>query len=139
MRSIDDILRKTRTIAVLGAHHERHRAAFYVPDYLAEQGYRILPVNPTLDTAELWGQPVRRTLAELDEAVDMVDVFRRSSLLPQHTADILAMDPLPKCVWLQLGVRNDAVARQLEAAGIEVVQNLCTLAEHKRRNIGPVG
>jgi len=138
MSTIDDMLRNTRVIAVLGAHHERHRAAFYVPDYLATQGYRIIPVNPTLDAKQLWGEPVRNTLAEIAEPVDMVDVFRRSELLPRHLGDMLAMQPRPNYVWLQLGVRNDRVAQQLVAAGIEVVQDLCTLAEHKGRNIGPV-
>jgi predicted CoA-binding protein len=136
--STESILRASRVIAVLGAHHEEERAAFYVPDYLHQQGYRILPVNPTLAGRTLWGEPVRSTLAELTEPVDMVDVFRRSSKVAGHVADILAMEPRPAVVWLQLGVRNDAAAAELAAAGIEVVQDRCTLADHRRYGIGPI-
>lgn len=131
MQRAFEILETTRTIAVLGAHREAHRAAFYVPDYLAEVGYQIHPVNPTLLGATLWGRPVRATLAELDEPIDLVDVFRRSDKVIDHVDDILAMDPLPKVVWLQLGVRNDAAAARLAAAGVEVIQDRCTLADHK--------
>lgn len=129
---IERVLRECRVVAVLGAHAEPGRPAFYVPDYLHQQGYRVLPVNPMLVGSELWGQPVRARLADLDEPVDMVDVFRRSGHLPQHTPDILAMRPLPAVVWLQLGIRNDAVARELADAGIDVVQSRCTMADHRR-------
>lgn len=125
-------------MAVLGAHDEQHRPAFYVPEYLASQGYRILPVNPHLVGRQLFGEPVRATLAELDEPVDLVDIFRRSQWLPNHVADILAMSPPPRWVWFQLGIRNDRVAQTLTAAGIEVVQDRCTLADHKRFAVGPV-
>jgi hypothetical protein len=133
------ILRSARTIAVLGAHQETARAAFYVPDYLFEQGYRILPVNPALKGATLWCEPIRASLAELGEPVDIVDVFRRSDLVPGHLDDLLAMRPRPRVVWMQLGVRSDDVARRLEAEGIEVVQDRCTLADHRRLGIGRVG
>jgi uncharacterized protein len=124
---------------VLGAHDEPSRPAFYVPDYLYQQGYRILPVNPALSGRTLWGEVVRATLAEIAEPVDIVDVFRRPELLSGHTSDILSMKPLPRLVWLQLGIRNDAFARAITAAGIDVVQDRCTLADHRRMGIGPVG
>jgi hypothetical protein len=133
------VLRAARTIAVLGAHHEPARPAFYVPDYLHAQGYRILPVNAVLAGQTLWGEPVRATLAELGQPVDLVDVFRRAELLPGHLDDLLAMSPRPRLVWLQLGVRNDAFARAVEAAGIDVVQDRCTLADHRSLGVGPVG
>ena len=133
------VLSEARTVAVLGAHALTRKPAHYVPDYLHGQGYRILPVNPVFAGQTLWGETVSRTLAELGEPVDVVDVFRRSELLPPHVADILAMEPRPRLVWLQLGIRNDAVARQLLAAGIEVIQNRCMLADHQRMQLGPVG
>jgi uncharacterized protein len=136
---IESALRGARTIAVLGAHEQPSRPAFYVPDYLREQGYRILPVNPQLAGKILWGEAVRATLAELKEAIDIVDVFRRPELLPEHLTDILAMEPRPRIVWLQLGIRNDAFARAVQGAGIDVVQDRCTLADHRRMRIGPVG
>ncbi|MCB9742557.1 MAG: CoA-binding protein [Alphaproteobacteria bacterium] len=124
-----------RVVAVLGAHHERHRAAFYVPDYLHHQGYRILPVNPSLVGRTLWGEPVRASLTELPQAPDLVDVFRRSDALPAHLPELLASGaPL---VWFQLGVRNDAVAARLVEAGVDVVQDRCTLADHRRWGLGP--
>lgn len=131
-------LRDARTIAVLGAHADPSRAASYVPEYLHAQGYRVLPINPQMAGQTLWGERVRASLAELGEAVDIVDVFRRPDLLPGHLDDILAMKPRPRLVWLQLGIRNDAFARAVESAGIDVVQDHCTLADHRRLGIGPV-
>ena len=90
-----ELLTSSKVVAVLGAHPEQARAAYYVPDYLSGVGYRILPVNPGFVGQTLWGEPFRATLAELGEAVDVVDVFRRSSWLPQHVDDILAMAPGP--------------------------------------------
>ena len=136
---IADVLRAARTIAVLGAHEQPQKPAFYVPEYLHERGYRIVPVNPVLAGEVLWGETVRGTLAEIDEPVDVVDVFRRPELLMGHMADLLAMKPRPKLVWLQLGIRDDAFARAVQAAGMDVVQDRCTLADHRRLGIGRVG
>jgi predicted CoA-binding protein len=121
-----------RHIAVLGAHPEMHRAAYYVPAYLEQHGYRIFPVNPVYAGSSLFGATVRATLTELDESIDVVDVFRRNEHLPAHLPEILAMKPSPRVVWLQLGVFHPPVERALEDAGIEVVSNLCMLAEHRR-------
>lgn len=125
------ILEAARTVAVLGAHIEPSRPAYYVPDYLHDNGYRIFPVNPGHVGMSLWGQPVRAKLTEIDEPIDMVDVFRRSEALPSHLDEILGMEPLPKFVWFQQGIANDDVAEILEAAGIEVIQDHCTLADHR--------
>ena len=135
---IRQALTEARTVAVLGAHAETTKPAHYVPAYLHAQGYRILPVNPAFAGQTLWGETVRGSLAELGEPVDVVDVFRRGEHVPMHLADILAMEPRPRRVWLQLGIRNDAVARELLAAGIEVVQDRCMLADHRRLGLGPV-
>jgi len=130
---ISRILNEAKTIAILGAHAKPERPAHYVPVYLQEHGYRVLPVNAPRAGSELFGERVRATLAELGEPVDIVDVFRRAEALEEHLPEILAMKPLPKLVWLQLGIRNDAFAQQLLNAGIDVVQDRCTLAEHKAR------
>lgn len=135
---VREALTGARIIAVLGAHDQPSRPAFYVPDYLHQQGYRLIPVNPALAGRTLWGEQVRATLAEIGEPVDIVDVFRRPELLPGHVEEILAMKPPPRIVWLQLGIRNDAFARTIVAAGIDVVQDRCTLADHRRMGIGPV-
>jgi uncharacterized protein len=127
-----NVLERSRVVAVLGAHREAHRPAFYVPDYLHQHGYRVVPVNPGLVGQTLWGEPVRAHLTELGEAVDLVDVFRRPAAIDDHLADFLAMRPAPRVVWFQLGIRNDRVAAALVAAGIDVVQDRCTLADHRR-------
>jgi uncharacterized protein len=133
---IREILTGSPTIAVLGIHDEPEKAAFYVPEYLHDEGYRIIGVNPNFTDQTLLGEKVRATLAEIGEPIDLVDVFRRSEQIPEHVEDILAMKPRPKVVWLQLGIRNDDAAKILEAAGIVVVQNRCTLADHQRLGLG---
>lgn len=131
-----EILTTSPTIAVLGVHHEPEKAAYYVPEYLHDEGYRIIGVNPQFHGKQLFGEPVRNTLAEIGEPVDLVDVFRRAELIPDHIEDILAMNPRPRVVWFQLGIKNEDAARILEAAGITVVQNRCTLADHQRLGLG---
>lgn len=130
--AIERILSEARTVAVLGAHPDRTKAAHFVPAYLDAQGYRVLPVNPTYPDEPLWGRRPVATLAEVTEPVDVVDVFRRSENVAGHEADILAMAPRPKVVWLQQGIRDDAFAERLEAEGITVVQDACMMALHKK-------
>lgn len=131
-----EILTTSPTVAVLGVHREQEKAAYYVPEYLHDEGYRIIGVNPRFHGEQLFGEPVRDTLAEIAEPVDLVDVFRRSTAIPEHVEDILAMKPRPRVVWFQLGIRNEEAARILEAAGITVVQNRCMLADHQRLALG---
>lgn len=133
---IREILSSSPTIAVLGIHHEPEKAAFYVPEYLHDEGYRIIGVNPMFTEQTLFGEKVLSTLAEIKEPVDLVDVFRKPEQIPDHVEDILAMKPRPKVVWFQLGIKNDDAAKILEAAGITVVQNRCTLADHQRLGLG---
>jgi predicted CoA-binding protein len=130
------ILTTSPTVAVLGIHREPEKAAYYVPEYLHDEGYRIIGVNPRFRGEALFGEPVRATLAEIGEPVDLVDVFRRPAAIPEHIEDILAMKPRPKVVWFQLGIKHDESARILEAAGITVVQNHCMLADHQRLALG---
>ena len=118
------ILADTRRIAVLGIKTEAQRGqpAFYVPEYMAEAGYDIVPVPVYYpDVVEILGEPVYRTLAEIPEPVDMVNVFRRPSDIPPHLPDILASKP--RVVWMQSGISHEAVAEALARAGIKVVQD----------------
>ena len=131
-----EILTTSPTIAVLGVHSEPEKAAFYVPDYLHDEGYRIIGVNPRFAGEELFGEKVRSTLAEIGEPIDIVEVFRRSERIQDHVEDMLAMSPRPKVVWFQLGIKNEDAAHILEAAGILVVQNRCMLADHQRLGLG---
>jgi len=130
------ILAEARTVAVLGAHPDPERAAHYVPAYLHDKGYEILPVNVTKKGQNLWDRPVAARLDEVAGPVDVVDVFRASENLPGHVAEILAMEPLPDVVWFQKGIRHDEVARELEAHGIEVVQDACMMEMHERLGLG---
>ncbi len=130
------ILEHSPTVAVLGIHRAVEKPAFYVPEYLHDQGYRVIGVNPAFLGETLFGEPVRATLAELTEPIDLVDVFRRAEAIPAHLDDILAMRPLPKVVWFQLGITNDDAAAELERAGIIVIQDRCTLADHRRLGLG---
>ena len=129
-QSLKRILQESHTIAVLGASMTAHRPAFYVPDYLHAHGYRVLPVNPRYVGETQWGEPFRGTLAELGEPVDLVDVFRRSELLMPHLDDLLACRP--KVVWLQQGIQSDELAAALDHEGIDIVQDECTYALHRR-------
>ena len=126
------VLARSRVVAVLGAQRDPYLPAHYVPDYLHRHGYRILAVNPFHLGHTLWGEPFRAHLTEVTDAVDLVDVFRRPDALDDHLPDFLAMDPHPRTVWFQLGIRNDRVASALAAAGIDVVQDRCTKADHTR-------
>ena len=129
---VRSILEQARVIAVLGAHNIQGKPACYVPQYLHDVGYRVIPVNPRFVGETLFGERVRATLAEIEMPVDIVDVFRRPEHIPPHVPDMLAMRPRPKLVWLQLGITNDDVAEQLVREGIDVVQDRCTLADHRR-------
>lgn len=131
LQRVRQILQDNRVVAVLGAHVNVSKPAYYVPQYLFDQGYTIVPVNPGYVGETLFEHPVAASLAELEQPIDIVDVFRRSEAVPAHLDDILAMNPLPKVVWLQSGIRNDEVAAKLREAGIEVIQNRCMLADHR--------
>ena len=134
------VLARSRVVAVLGAQLDPRLPAHYVPAYLHRQGYRVLPVNPRHQGQILWGEPVRAHLAELAEPIDIALVFRRAEHLDDHQADLLALEPRPRVVWLQLGIRNDRVAGALAAAGIDVIQDRCTMADHRRfRQAGLLG
>jgi hypothetical protein len=131
--SIQRILEETERIAVLGIKPESRssKAAHYVPKYLQEAGYDVVPV-PTYypDIDEILGQPVYREVAAVPGPLDMVNVFRRARDIPPHIDDILEKEP--RVVWFQLGIRHDPSAERLAKAGIRVVQNRCTMADHRR-------
>jgi hypothetical protein len=130
--SLRRILREARTVAVLGAKAQPSEPAHYVPAYLAREGYRVLPVNPTLAGRRILGQAVVSTLADLPGPVDVIEVFRRPEYLPGHATEVLALAWRPAVVWFQLGIRHDGAAERLARAGIRVVQDRCMMPEHRR-------
>lgn len=128
---IKRVLKEAARVAVLGAHTTEVKAAHYVPRYLHLNGFEVYPVNPVFEGERLFSRAVQASLGSLDDAMDVVDVFRRAEHLEGHVTDILAMTPLPKVVWFQLGIKNDRVAQQLCDAGIDVIQDRCMLADHQ--------
>jgi uncharacterized protein len=130
---IQEVVKRSRRIAVLGIKTEEQagQPAFDVAEYLVGAGLEVVPVPVYYPEAkEILGRPVYRRLQDIPGDIDLVDVFRRPSDVAQHLDDILAKKP--KAVWFQLGIRNDAVADTLAAAGIDVVQDRCLLVEHGR-------
>lgn len=122
-------LAKVKTIAVVGASPNEARPSFGVMRFLIARGYAITPVNPGQAGGDIQGQTVVAALADLGAPVDMIDVFRASDAIPAIAEEILALPWKPKLVWLQLGIRNDAAAVKLEAAGIAVIMNRCPAIE----------
>lgn len=138
-RIIDDdaglaeVVRSLKRVAVLGIKTEEQRTqpAFYVPEYLDAAGIEVIPVPVYYpEVTSILGKRVVRQLREVPGPVDCVDVFRRPSDIEQHLEDLLALRP--RVVWFQLGIRHDAAAARLVAAGIDVVQDRCLLVEHRR-------
>ena len=130
--SIVELLRGTKTIAVLGIKPETHSSqpAFYVSKYMQNAGYDIIPVPVYYPgVTEILGEKVYRKLMEIPSEVDMVNVFRRPQDIPQHVDDIIAKRP--RSVWFQLGIVNDEAAERLAEAGIKVVQDKCLMVEHR--------
>jgi len=132
-KTMRDIIRQTKTIAVLGIKPESHadQPAHYVPAHMAAAGYEIIPVPVYYpDVTEILGKKVYRKLTDIGRPIDMVNVFRRSKDIPPHIDDIIAAKP--KSVWFQLGIRNDEAARRLAEAGIKVIQDRCLMVEERQ-------
>ena len=123
------ILREAKTIAVVGLSAKPHRAGYYVPAYLQDQGYRIIPVNPYLKTDTL-GEKVYADLESLSEPVDLVLFFRRGEEIPPIIP--FALKTGAKAVWLQLGIFSEDAKKMTEDAGLDFIQNACMLVEHRR-------
>ncbi|NEU13076.1 CoA-binding protein [Methylobacterium sp. BTF04] len=126
------ILTQTRTIALVGASASPVRPSHLVCKYMLSRGYGVIPVNPGLAGHTLLGQPVFGRLADLPGPVDMVEIFRNSDAAGGIVDAALALPVLPKVIWMQLGVRDDAAAERAEAAGVTVVMNRCPKIEFGR-------
>ena len=135
---ISSVLGDVRRIAIVGASANTVRPSFFVAKYLLAKGYDVLPVNPGRAGGEIAGVPAYASLADVPGAIDMVDVFRRVDALPGIVDEVLALEPLPKVVWLQLAIRDDEQASRLESRGIRVVQDRCPKIEYARLS-GEIG
>lgn len=119
---------RVSTIATVGASTDPEKPSHTVPAYLIEQGYRIIPVNPFAD--EIFGVPAVDSLADIDEPIDLVQVFRPSEETPEIARQAVAAGA--GALWLQLGIESDEAAEIAEAAGLTVVMNACMMAVHKK-------
>jgi predicted CoA-binding protein len=123
---------------MVGASDNTARPSYFAFKYLLERGYHMIPVNPGKAGQSFLGQTFVKSLAEIAEPVDMVDIFRNSDAAGGVVDEAMAMVPLPKVIWMQLAVRNDAAAARAEAQGIEVVMNRCPKIEYGRLS-GEIG
>ena len=119
------IARACRVVAVVGMKDETRswEPAYAIPRMMVDRGIEVIPVNPTI--AQSMGRRAYPRLADVPDAYDLIDVFRRPDRIPALADEILALPRLPEVVWLQTGIRNDAAARKLSDAGIDVVQDAC--------------
>jgi predicted CoA-binding protein len=124
---VDKLLRESRTIAVVGFSSRPNRAGYYVPAYLQNQGYRIIPVNPNLE--EGLGERAYPTLADIPEPVDLVLLFQRSENVPPFVEEAIEIGA--RAVWMQTGIANQEAAAAARAAGLDVVQDRCMMVEHR--------
>ena len=122
-RSAEEILKGVKTIAMVGASANPERPSYQVMAFMQKAGYRVIPVNPGLAGRELLGEAAFASLADITEQVDMVDVFRPAEACPAIAEDAVSIGA--SCLWLQEGIISDQAASIAEAAGLDVVMDLC--------------
>jgi predicted CoA-binding protein len=130
MRTPAEILREARTIALVGASPKPHRPSHGVMRYLLAQGYRVIPVRP-VGCDEVLGVPCARSLAEIEEPIDLVDVFRRPEHTPAHAREAVAAGA--GALWLQLGIVSADARRIATKAGLDYVEDACTAVVHREQ------
>ena len=135
MRTPREILASARVIAVVGCSDESWRDSNRIALYLQRQGYRVYPVNPTIETAI--GEKCYPDLKSLPEPVDIVNVFRHPRFVPAVIEDAIEVGAL--VVWLQLGVGNPEAEMRAADAGLDVVSERCIMVDHRNWGIAPVG
>ena len=132
---IPDILSSTQVIALVGWSPNPLRPSHRVAQFLTAHGYRVIPVNPGHAGTKVHGETVRASLSEIDDPVDMVDIFRRSELVLPVVEEALAHLPKLRTVWMQLGVENAEAAELAEGRGVQVIQDRCPAIEIPRLRI----
>ena len=133
---IVELLTNVRTIALVGASDRPDRPSNGVMKFLQDQGYRVIPVNPTITGEHVHGEYVWRELSQIGESIDIVDIFRRSEAVGPIVDQ--AIEVGAKAIWMQLGVEDAAAAARAEAAGLKVVMNRCPKIEFARLGLAPV-
>lgn len=126
------ILRGTHCIAMVGLSPDPLRPSHFVGRYLSLRGYRVIPVNPGHTGKILFGEPVRASLDDCPDEVDMIDIFRRSDQVPPIVAQAIEKLPALRAVWLQIGVESEEARTMAREKGLAFVQNRCPKIEHQR-------
>lgn len=129
---IRDILERVRRVAVVGASSSEDKPANYVPAFLQQHGYEVVPINPGQAGKEILGETAYASIADVPGKIDMIEVFRRPEHVEGVVDEILALPEKPDVLWLQIGVHNEAAAKKAEAAGITVVSERCPKLEIPR-------
>lgn len=127
--TIERILDSAETLAVVGLSSKAHKAGYYVPAYLQQHGYRIIPVNPHLD--ESLGEPAYPDLPSVPDDVDLVLIFRRPENVPPSVDEAIQIGA--DAIWMQLGIVNEPAANKARDAGLDVVMDACMMVEYRRR------
>lgn len=130
MDLVEEMLKNSKDIAVIGIKNNESEPAYRVPFYMQKHGYKIYPVNPKYAGEKIMGEKVIEKVNDIKEKTDLVNIFRHPDYLVEHAKEILKMNQLPKYVWFQLGIYNDEAAKMLEEKGIKVIQNRCIMVEH---------
>ena len=126
------ILKRTRTVAVVGVSANQIRPSFYVARYLKLKGFRVIPINPGLAGQTLLGETVYSDVSQVPIDVDMVDIFRRSEAVPDIVDASLERWPALQTIWMQIGVTHDQATATAQARGIDVIQDRCPKIEYQR-------
>jgi hypothetical protein len=127
-----DILTTTKTIAMVGLSMNETRPSYFVGRYLYKRGYKIIPVNAGHGGKYFFGQLVRSSIDEIDELVDMVDIFRKPEAVPQIVDDSLAKLTGLKTIWMQIGIKHENSAQKARRRGLNVIEDRCPKIEHQR-------
>lgn len=127
-----DILKRTKTVAVVGVSTDPVRPSYYVARYLSLKGFKVIPVNPGHAGKMLFGTKIVGALSDIETPVDMVDIFRRSEAVPPIVDEALEAFPDLQTVWMQIGVEHAEAAAKAEARGVDVVMNRCPKIEYQR-------
>ena len=132
---IEEVLHNAQKVAVVGYSNKPHRAGHYVPAYLQQQGYQIIPVNPL--ESEGLGEKAYPSLNDVPDPIDLVLIFRKAEDVPEVVEQAIEVNA--KCVWMQLGIIHEPAAAAAEQAGLGVVMDKCMLVEHRNRGVMGAG
>ncbi len=121
---------RVKSIAVVGAKDKPGQPVDEVGRYLLASGYKVFPVHPIRQN--VWGLPTFKSLADLPEPADMVNLFRAAEYCPAHAEEVMALAYRPLAFWMQLGIRSEAASAILAPAGVKVIEDKCIMVEHRR-------